>query len=361
LIVSSISTFVIVSVISIFMTLFFSFFLGRAISRSVRNLNERFKNLAGNDTDLSVRLEKSGLEKEFMETTEHVNSFIEKLKTLINEIKRISDENSSISEELSSTSSEVGKMSESQAEIVENTAHKGKTLIDGLTESVGKAKVSASELENTKDKLGKLSGEVSELKEVTHETIEREDVLKDKLNVVSQNAEQIKQVLNVIKDIAEQTNLLALNAAIEAARAGEHGRGFAVVADEVRKLAENTQKSLVDIDSTVNMVVQNIVESNETISNNTMQMETLSMLADKLQESMQLISDAFSRAIFTSSGTINDYIKTADTISKIVGELEEINQITTHNTRSVDEVSVASRHLFNMTSKLNDELSKFNS
>ncbi len=110
--------------------------------------------------------------------------------------------------------------------------------------------------------------------------------LSDNLQTLAGNARETKAILVTIGDIADQTNLLALNAAIEAARAGEHGRGFAVVADEVRKLAERTQKSLAEISATINIFIQSISDNSEALNQNMEEMLVLTKYVNDVDNKM---------------------------------------------------------------------------
>lgn len=131
-----------------------------------------------------------------------------------------------------------------------------------------------------------LSGMINSTVDRIQNVANKEHELSGNLQSLAGNAQETKQILVTISDIADQTNLLALNAAIEAARAGEHGRGFAVVADEVRKLAERTQKSLAETAATINILIQAINDNSEELNKNMDEMMSLTQYVGTVDDKM---------------------------------------------------------------------------
>jgi len=335
-------------------------FLMKALLKPLRNLGSIAYELSSAEGDLRQRLHVHGND-EFAQVSSYINTFIAKLHEIVKNSKMISQENASISEELSRTALSVVSNVEAESKIVAHTKEEGEDISKALELSVHTAQTSENTLKKTQDDIGVVKSHVEQLESTMQMTIEKEQELVRKLENVSHNASEIKDVLNIIKDIADQTNLLALNAAIEAARAGEHGRGFAVVADEVRKLAERTQKSLVEIDATINVVVQSIMDANTDIANNAHEINQLASITQKVQGGMNHINGVIANTIVDTNHAVTNFVENAQKVKQMVIEIDKINTISHENVSNIANVSQASDHLHSMTENLKNELGKFQS
>lgn len=356
---SQIKSFLMISIVLLLLSLGATLFIiTRTISKPLNDLIERANNLSSGDGDLTRKLEVIGSD-EIAQASASINRFIEKVRLLISEAKNLSNENSSISHELSSTSLEVGRAVETAMNIVGNTTTRAQILKQEMNTGITEAKVGKEELLKANAFLSEANRAILELTQEIQTSAATEIELAHKIQQLSLDASQVKDILVVIGDIADQTNLLALNAAIEAARVGEHGRGFAVVADEVRKLAERTQKSLQEINATINVIVQAITDSSEQMTSNSKKVESLATTASGVESKINNMFMVMNKATHVSDKTAENYLKTGSDIEVMIDNVAQINDISSQNARSVEEIAGAAEHLSKMTEMLNLKLSEF--
>lgn len=323
----------------------------RGIDNSLGNIIRSLKDLAKEDGDLTVRITTNSKD-ELGDLAYWFNSFMEKLQGVVKEIVNTTLPLSSLAKDLHQLTDDTNRTITVQRQ----AAEQARVAVDEMSHSVIAEASSANEASSAANDSNAAADRgqqtvgitVNNIRQLAANVQEASDVILK----LETDANQVGAVLDVIKGIAEQTNLLALNAAIEAARAGEQGRGFAVVADEVRTLASRTQKSTEEIQKTIEQLQSAARSAVQKMQQSTVQADQSVGSANEAGDSLQAITTSIRRI-----RQMNQHIADATTEQQamagtIVAHVVEIVKHTEHSSKSAGHIAKASRELANLAQNL---------
>jgi methyl-accepting chemotaxis protein WspA len=348
----------ILSVLAVVALWISSFLLTRSIGSSTGQLIERVNELAGGASDLTARL-KVASQDEMGQLAGGINSMIEKIQTVVQRVRETSVALLSTASEMSATAnrqdSTMQSLGSSSAEIaaaVREISATSKQLSGTMNEVSGRAEQAATLATSGRTRLSTMETNMSHLMDAT-------DSISSKLSVIREKAENINAVVTTITKVADQTNLLSINAAIEAEKAGEYGRGFLVVAREIRRLADQSAVATLDIETIVRHMqdavsagVMQMDKFSGEVRSGVQRVAEISMQTGQIIEEVQTLSERFQQV---SEGMRNQAIG-AEQINEAMG------QVTTsaHQTQTaMKEFNEATAHLRQSVEVLNHEIGQF--
>ncbi len=352
--IDSVKSIAIISFVIIVLAGLFAIAINQSIIRPLKTFDRSIAQFASGDADLTARMESFNI-PEFSVLSNNFNAFVTSLQSIIKNVSEVSNEVSQETQNMAGRASQVNELIESERQETEQVA----AAMTELTSTAGEISSNASQAALAAKEAEDTTAEATEIFMSAAESVQAlaGDVAKAN-EVVSElegNVQNISSSLLVIQDIAEQTNLLALNAAIEAARAGEQGRGFAVVADEVRKLASRTQESTQEIhqvieqlksasDAAVKTMEVGLNRSTDTVGRAGAAREALNKIQNSINVIMDM-NDLIATATEEQSQVGNDISKRVEFISEqsnqtaiIAGQNREGGELLSFKARDLAEL-----------------------
>jgi methyl-accepting chemotaxis protein len=281
------------------------------------------------------------------------------LRSMIGTITSNAEQVSSSAKQLLHASEEVADRARQQSDAASSMA----AAVEEMAVSIDQVKENAEEAHGISQEAGILSqdgakvihGAATEMRKISEAVQSSSEIIED----LGSQSDQITSIVNTIKEIADQTNLLALNAAIEAARAGEQGRGFAVVADEVRKLAERTSMSTTEIAGMVSKIQNGTRSAVTSMQSGVSQVSNGVELANQAGDSINRIRDGAER-VTQVVNSISDSIREQSAAgNQIAQKLETIAQMSEESAIAVTHTADAARHLQTLSASLHQAVAQF--
>ncbi len=324
--------------------------MARAIANPLSKFTSHIEEVA-NSSDFTQRIASAG-NNEIGHAASAFNKLTAALQESLRKLLQSVDQVSSAAKMLADASAQVASGSAQQSGATASIA----TSVEQGTKSINSVSGHAQDVLAISANSAELSQRGQHtIQETVAEVLRIEETIRNSANVIGdlgQKSSNISSVVQVIKDVADQTNLLALNAAIEAARAGEQGRGFAVVADEVRKLAERTTQSTHEITQLIGNIQQSSHVAIDSMNNAVNQVDQGVVMAKQAGEVVDQIKDRASSVTGAVQKIASALTEQSSASNTIAVQIEDVARMTDVNSKATSDMSTAIRNLESLVSEM---------